>query len=282
MLAIRLCVISLVLAVLAPPVRAESEDVVALLPLDADARLTIYGQPVASEIARALVQGGIEVVVVGPKMAVPERAKLIVDGTISASKSDLVTLTLRLRNRVDGTTVGPKIEATAQGLPNIDKAASDLSAKILPVVRAQLAALHAPVIPDRPPVHVAVVAPEAMQAMTLELSAASSAEPLRAALATAITPWAARNNYEVKTGGKLALTLDVKRYSVTNAKIPYATARVKVRVVDGGTKVFERVVITNSVLGDKDIAPAVLAARTAREVLDILRPHLRRVIGAWR
>ncbi len=126
MLAIRLCVISLALAALAAPARAESEDAVALLPLDADARLTIYGQPVASEIARALVEGGIEVVVVGPKMAVPERAKLIVDGTISASKADLVTLTLRLRNRIDGTTVGPRIEATAQGLPNIDKAATEL------------------------------------------------------------------------------------------------------------------------------------------------------------
>ena len=282
MLAIRLCVISLVLAALSAPVRAESEDAVALLPLDADARLAIYGQPVASEIARALVQGGIEVVVVGPKMAVPDRAKLIVDGTISASKTDVVTLTLRLRNRIDGTTVGPKIEATAQGLPNIDKAASELSAKILPVVKAQLAALHAPAVPDKPPVHVAVVAPDPVKAMTLELVAPSSAEPLRAALATAVTPWAARNNYEVKTGGTLALTLDVKRYSVTNAKIPYAIARVRVKVLDGGTKLFDRVVITNSVLGDKDIAPDVLASRTAREVLDILRPHLRRVIGAWR
>ncbi|MBA3460120.1 MAG: hypothetical protein H0T46_09185 [Deltaproteobacteria bacterium] len=282
MFAIRICVISLVLAALWAPARAESGDAVALLPLDADARLTIYGQPVASEIARALVQGGVEVVVVGPKMAVPDRAKLIVDGTISASKADVVTLTLRLRNRIDGTTVGPKIEATAQGLPNIDKAASELSAKILPIVKAQLAALNTPVLPEKPPVHVAVVAPDALQAMTLELTAPSSAEPLRAALADAVTPWVARNNYEVKTGGKLALTLEVKRYSVTNGKIPYATARVKVKVVDGGTKLFDRVVVTNSVLGDKDIALDALAKRTAREVLDILRPHLRRVIGAWR
>ncbi len=151
------------------------------------------------------------------------------------------------------------------------------------MVKAQLAAMNAPVIPDKPPVHVAVVAPDPVRAMTLELTAPkSSAEPLRAALATAITPWAARNNYEVKPGGTLAMTLEVKRYSVTNAKIPYATARVRVKVVDAGTKVFDRVVVTNSVLGDKDIAPDVLANRTAREVLDILRPHLRRVIGAWR
>src|SRR5215468_10544975 len=81
------------LAVLAGvPRRAVAEpapagDVVALLPLDADKSLEIYGQPVASELARALVAGNVYVVVVGPRMAVPDNARLIIDGTIALGKA---------------------------------------------------------------------------------------------------------------------------------------------------------------------------------------------------
>ncbi len=79
----------LALLVLVGVARAEPEPAhaVALLPLDADAKLELYGQPVASELARALVQGGLDVVVVGPKMAVPEKARLVVDGTIKFGKA---------------------------------------------------------------------------------------------------------------------------------------------------------------------------------------------------
>src|SRR4249919_3150487 len=79
----------------ASPARAEPAaqgDAVALLPLDAERSLEIYGQPVASELARALVAGSVQVVVVGPKMAVPERARLIIDGTISLGKASAVTI----------------------------------------------------------------------------------------------------------------------------------------------------------------------------------------------
>ena len=114
---------------------------VALLPLDADARLEIYGQPVATEIARALISGGIDVVVVGAKMDVPADARLIVDGTIATDKGG-VTLSMRIRNPLDGTVLDT-LSATAPGLAQIDKAAADLSARVVPVVREQLAALAA-------------------------------------------------------------------------------------------------------------------------------------------
>jgi hypothetical protein len=280
MLAVRLCILSLVLAAAAAPARAEGDDAVALLPLDAEARLAIYGQPVASEIARALVQGGIDVVVVGPRMAVPERAKLVVDGTI-ASKADVVTLSLRVRNRLDGRTMATT-QSTAQGLSNIDKAAAELSAKTLPIVKEQIAALHTPDKPvvHEPDVHVAVVAPRPPEPVAIDVR---GTDPLRAALTTAAGPWAAKKNHEVKTGGTLAMTFDVKRYTTDVTRgIPYASARVHVKIVDGGALLFDRVVVTDSVLGDKGIAADALAARTAREVLDILRPHLARLVPAWR
>src|SRR5688572_24425118 len=132
---------------------------VALLPLDAEQRLELYGQPVASEIARALVAGGVDVVVVGPKMAVPERAKLIVDGTIQqAAKTAPIILTIRVRDARDGVVVAT-VPATAATLPDIDKAAAELSARVLPAVKERLTALAAPTppppgrdVPLRPPV----------------------------------------------------------------------------------------------------------------------------------
>src|SRR5262245_6945332 len=73
-------------------------ETVALLPLDGEKRLEIYGQPVAKEIARAMIAGGIDVVVVGANMSVPDHAQLIVDGTIKAGKGDSVTLAIRIRD----------------------------------------------------------------------------------------------------------------------------------------------------------------------------------------
>src|SRR5579863_5943901 len=80
----------------ATPARADGQ--VALLPLDADQQLELYGQPVASEIARALAAGGVDVVVVGPKSSVPEHVSLIVDGKVSAAKGDAVALSIRVRD----------------------------------------------------------------------------------------------------------------------------------------------------------------------------------------
>ncbi len=295
---VRLCLVLAVLVLVAP--RAYADDAVALLPLDADQRLEIYGQPVASEIARSLVAGGVDVVVVGPRASVPERAKLIVDGTISANKADQVVLTLRVRNPVDGTTLATT-QATAQGLPNIDKAAAELSAKILPIVKTRLEAMHKPATPiDRstPPANgnVAVVAPAAPLPVILLVTADSSDEPLRAALATAIEPWAKQRNHAIKpteakivplavkdAGAELGMSFQIKSYSVDDdAAIHTARARVRVRISDATSVLFDRVVTTDSVVGDKGITSTALAARTAREVLEILRPHLKRLVSTWR
>jgi len=283
--------------------RAFADDAVALLPLDADQKLVIYGQPVASELARALAAGGVDVVVVGPKMAMPDRVKLVVDGTIS-SKGEIVSLTLRVRNPIDGTTLAT-VAATAQGLPNIDKAAAELSSKLLPIVKTQFELLHKPAgtpvtavkLPDP---HVAVIAPEPARPMLFAVSGTGTNDVLRGALATAFTPQAEAHHRAVqptdfaqlttklapgtlhKANADLAIALDVRDYTVTAAKVPFARAKVRVRIADGTGLLFDRVVVTDSVVGDKSIAPDVLASRTAREVLDILRPHLRRAVPSWR
>ncbi len=292
---VRICLVLAVLMLVSP--RAYADDAVALLPLDADQRLEIYGQPVASEIARALVAGGVDVVVVGPKASVPERAKLIVDGTISANKADLVVLSLRVRNPVDGTTLATT-QATARGLPNIDQAAAELSAKLLPIVKARIEALHKPVAPigRTPASPVVVAAPPAPIPVILLVTADSSDAPLRTALAAAIEPWAQEKHHAIKAtdanivplavkdaAAELGMSFQIKSYEVdADAAIRTARARVRVRISDAASVLLDRVVITDSVVGDKDISAEALAARTAREVLEILRPHLRRLVPTWR
>src|SRR5450755_687906 len=108
---------------------------VALLPLDADAKLELYGQPVASEVARALREAGIEVEVPGPKMGVPATARLVVDGTIKAGKGNTVVLTMRIRDALAGTFYDP-ISVTAATQTAMDHAAEELSGKMVPQVKS--------------------------------------------------------------------------------------------------------------------------------------------------
>jgi hypothetical protein len=288
-----------------PGAQAGAAGAVALLPLDADQQLAIYGQPVASELARALGAGGVEVVVVGPQMAVPPRARLIVDGTIQA-KGEAVVLSVRVRDPRDGTVLAT-VEATAPKLTSIDKAAAQLSARVLPAVTGLLAkqreahpvaAAPAPV----PPPAAAVAAPASPMLVEVITApgAAPSAGPLRAALAGAVDAWAAAHHRAPTPAdtaalangtalaahhGTLGVLVEVEAYTVEPGLVPLARARVHVRVVQAGgpgAVAFDRVIVTDTVVGDRGLSADALAARTAREVLAIAEPHVRRVVASWR
>jgi hypothetical protein len=279
-------------AVHADPVPARA---VALLPLDADAKLEIFGQPVASEVARALVAGGLDVVVVGPKMAVPERARVIVDGTIVAV-GDGVKLVARVRDRETGKVLD-SVPASADSLASIDRAASELSSKVLPSVQHQLAVLAAadaakqaegaarPVATASKPV--ATTPPIALVAL------APSTSPLHDALAGALDAWTERGHHTLQLGAadakavaaahaEIGITLDVVSYyaediAIAGGKAPSAYARVRLRVANGTKLVIDRVIATDTVLGDR----SHLAELVAREVLWIAEPRLRKV-STWR
>ncbi len=288
-------------------------DAVALLPLDADRSLEIYGQPVASEIARALVAGSVAVVVVGPKMAVPERARLIIDGTIALGKASTVTISLRVRSTLDGRVLDT-LSATAPGLAKIDGAAADLSARALPLVRDRLTSLRKPTpvaagssdfgrVQAIPPRRAPVTAQVVLVGVT-DARRSPPTDALRAALQAAAATWtrAARHEPRVTEGDKLtsklaaqtvragdaglAIGFWVSDYIVEPAvepgAVPMARARVRVRIADRAAVVFDRVVVTDTVLGDRGLAPGDLAARVAREVLAIVQPHLRRSVPWWR
>jgi hypothetical protein len=286
------------------PRRAHAEpappgDAVALLPLDAERNLEIYGQPVASEIARALVAGNVAVVVVGPKMAVPELARLIIDGTISLGKASAVTISLRIRNTVDGVTL-ENLSATAPGLPKIDAAASELSARLLPLVRDRLAALrrssedHGRVAEVRSP-GAAPVAPMRVLVADVQKTRSSAPGLLLGALDAAVASFYRAHHREIqkldpaqlaaptvaRLGPGLAIGFWILDYTTENGKPPMARARVRVQIARASTVVFDRVVVTDTVLGEVGQRPSELADRTAREILAILRPHMRRSVPSW-
>lgn len=300
--------VALALAGARGEVRAEPAGAIALLPLDADAKLEIYGQPVASEIARALVAGGVDVVVVGPRMLVPDRAKLIVDGTIRSEKTTVV-LTIRVRNPSDGTVLHT-LTSTAPSLANIDRAAAELSSRVLPFVRDKLLALAAqpaPAGPSRDPVAAAQPAATASRPVTRPVlvaigvgaSASVTVEPLRAALAIAAPAWileherpatvvdaaalarATATKTVAESAADRALGFEVLHYRVTPGVVPLARARVRVRIAGSSSIVFDRVVVTDTVVGDRAMSAEALAERVAREVLAIARPHVRRHVVGW-
>jgi hypothetical protein len=282
---------------------------VALLPLEADKGLEIYGQPVASEMARALAAGNIRVVVLGPRTAVPDHTGLVIEGTIAQGKGGAVTIALRIR-RADGGLLPNKrsLAASAPGLAKIDSAAAELSAQLLPAVRELLATLpresdhHGRVVearpvpaPDRP-----VPAPDrpVLVAIADDRHAADPG-PLRGALQAAVADWS-RAHHRVPrdtdparltaaalttAGADLAIGFSILDWSIEQpddrAQPAMARARVRVQIL-GPRTVFDRVVATDTVLGDPGRGPPELAARVAREVLAILGPHLRRSVPSWR
>lgn len=271
------------------------DDAVALLPLDADAKLELYSQSVASETARALAAGQIDVVVVGPKMAVPTKARLIVDGTITG-KGDQITLTLRIRDARAGTVLAT-LPATAG---SVSDATEQLSGKVLPAVKAQLDALHAqdqqqheqqPPVPPR--VDHRLPRPKADPTPVLLVVHGVATDPLAGALSSELQPWAHRPvrplpntlvdmlGPATTTGYDVALGFEVLAYTTLPGAIPSARARVRVRVLAKGLVVFDRIVHTDTIVGDKGISSDALAARTAREVLAIVTPHLRRAVPTW-
>lgn len=262
---------------------APVKDTIALLPLDADQQLEIYGQPVAMELARALGEGGFDVVVVGPKMAVPEHARLIVDGKIAGppkgDKSTVVTLSIRIRTARDGLFVDG-LESKADTLATIDRAAAELSARMLPVVRTQLAALAKAAVITKPHTHEPPpprrTTPPAPAPKPWEIATSGSDPTLTAALAAEVPAWS-----RTVPGTKIELV--VKNYTVERpGVVSLARARVHVRTWQGTRKTFDRVVVTDTVVGDRVMASGALVSRVAREVLAIAAPHVRRGAGGAR
>jgi hypothetical protein len=173
--------------------------------------------------------------------------------------------------------------------------------KVMPALKARIDKLehkddpHAdkhPVGPPPPPPLRPMLA-----AVVVDPGLGAAGEPLRTALAAALGPWAARRHHEAKpvdaagaapkavafANADLSIIYDVRAFDVERdtAGIPLAKAQVRVRIADASKVVFDRVVITDTIVGEKNLAADKLAERVAREVMQIVDPHVKRRISAW-
>lgn len=222
-----------------------------------------------------------------------------------------MTISLRIRQPPSSAVV-ETLTATADSLATIDAAVTDLSTRLLRVVRDRLAA-GSPAAPrnsersgivgggidSRPggvvaePRTAAIPGPSVLVAVTdTRRGARTGAMP--GALDAAIADWARAGHRRVQkldpaklepklaartveaSGAQLALGFWLLDYTAEGGAVPMARARVRVQLSDANGVAFDRVVATDTVVGDRGLPPEQLAARVAREVLAILRPHLRR------
>jgi hypothetical protein len=285
-------------------------DTIALLPLDGEKRLELYGQPVAAEIGRALKAHGFDVVVVGAKMDVPDRAQLIVDGTIKSDKNNAIALSIRIRDPHNGTVL-ETLPASAASLTVIDKAAAELSARIVPAVKAHLQAIVAqaaqppsnngkPIDTPPPPLPVQPSLPALVTSVSSPRPVQPALDLLASGLAAELPRWGVLHKHHAhhvepermsraagvqtahEVNAEVGVALEVLSFTVTPGTVPLGRARVRVRVIARGTILFERVARTDTIVGDKGISEHEMAARTGREVLAIVNAQLRRLVTGWR
>jgi hypothetical protein len=82
-------------------------------------------------------------------------------------------------------------------------------------------------------------------------------------------------------GSDLAFGFWILGYALDSTPLPMARLRVRVQITDASAVLFDRVIATDTVVGERGMSVADLAGRAAREVLAILRPHMRRTVPSW-
>lgn len=287
----------------------------ALLPLDAPGKLSIYGQPVAAEIARALQAAGLDVVVVGAQMAVPREAALIIEGSL-LGKRKKVRVELRLR-ALDNRTPLVTVTSTDASLATLEEAANEVSQMLLPLVREELDK-RAAGLPATPP---ATVAPLPKQGGPIDLSTGHVAETALPTAMIAVTtggvPPAARSYFGERLmaaasaltaarwqprpteisqinaamllamtatePGSLGVAFDVRELdAVQERNIYFGAVRARVLIALGGKIVFDREITTDTVVGGRKGDLGAQLDLLARELTVILRPKYLRATGETR
>jgi hypothetical protein len=283
------------------PGQASTVVTVALKPLATGKGLALYGQPVATEIARALRAGHLDVVVLSEGVPVPSRARLVVDGHIEAGDHGAITLQVRVRDPARGVDVAT-VTTTAPALTAIDRATADLSARLLPAVTEQLrvqdqARARAADRARHPPDHGApdhghapdrghAAAPARLPPAVVFASSrvTSFPEAVASALAARVV---ARAGHRAEDGalplGKpipadFGLSLEVTSFAVEPHGVLTARATARVRVVSSrGRVLVDRVVHTDTLVGSRTDDRDAMARHCAAQLADILGPR----VAAW-
>lgn len=290
---IRALVVLVALAAGPAAALADPPATIAVIPLQADRRLAIYGQPVASELATALRAARFDVVVVAEVTDVPTRAWLVVDGRLVRT-GNAVAIELRIRDPERAIDVA-RLASRPAAVAELDRATGTLAAELTATMERERAAREAaaapraapppppPDAPDQPPpppapvdrrpvARVAVVGRPLHDRSGAALDVAALGTPAAVALAH-------RLGHRVATGSDAAaLTITVELLALAagfEGDVPIGRARARVKVEHGGAPIFDRVVRTDTVVGSRGDRVDTLVRLVAAQVTDVVAPRIR-------
>jgi hypothetical protein len=302
--------ILIALALLLSPslARAGGDQTIALL-LDAHGKLELYGQPVATEVARALEKDGYTVIVVTTTSSVPSQVRLVIDGRIVRGKKDAVLIEAIVRDPATARQIG-ELTASAPTLTRIDEAAAELAAGLAPILKAGLAAQARDAVPrvtepsngtgdgaaprkkatrDRRPLALVSVTSQAAPRRD-----DPSPEPLLAAGAVRLARLLGHRSEELrgvaaadvagelgKRRAALSVQVELLTISYTDRGVVTARARARVRVTGAdGRAVFDRVVRTDTLVGGRGDRRDAVARAAVDQIVDIAAPRIREKLEA--
>lgn len=293
------------LALLLAAGRADADDktprgqLIALLPLAADAKLSIYGQPVASEVARQLELQGFAVVVVTSTAPVPSKARLVIDGRIVRGDGDTVKIEARVRDPAAGKVVS-ELSAIAPSLTRIDEAAAELARGLGPILEKGMkqqeeersgtgkgtgkgtgseggggtTKVEAPKEDTRPRAQVTMFSAVPLREDDPVLEPLLRAGGYRLAGLVGHRGQDGTDNIDLLIHIEL-LSIDYRDRGVTTAR-----ARARVEVSDSTGPVFARTVRTDTLVGGRGDRRDAVARAAIDQIVDIAMPRVRERLAA--
>jgi hypothetical protein len=285
---------------------ADAPTTIAVIPLQAERRLALYGAPVASELSASLRHAGFEVVLLSDGTEVPTRAWLVVDGRI-LNTGKAITIELRVRDPEHAVDVA-RLAAHAVTVNEIDGATKALAADLTRVIEAAQASRDHALTTPTP-----TLTPTTTLPPTTTLTPTTTATPTppppidprpRAVIIVhgkplhrpsgeelAIVPLttpamnrlASRLGYRTDSIGARGLTITADLSWVAagyEGEVPIGRGRVHVTVTRETAIVFDRVVRTDTVVGSRGDRVDTLVRLIAEQVADIVAPRIRERLAA--
>lgn len=296
---------------------ADESSTVAVIPLQAERRLALYGAPVASALAGALRTASFDVVLVSDTSVVPTRAWLVVDGRLVRT-GGAIAIELRIRDPERAIDVA-RLAARAPALGEIDRVTRELAAELVATLERTRAAREAereaeraaraaeseaaraaaertasdPVAPAPPPVdprtapvdgrslaRVIVVGKPIRDRTGTVHDVVALGTPAAVALAN-------RLGYRTAGGadrsGRESLVITIELYGLDagfERDVPIGRARARVKVQAGAGVLFDRVVRTDTVVGSRGDRVDTLVRLVAAQVTDVVAPRIRERLGS--
>lgn len=298
-----------------PAAGDERPAVVAVIPLATDEGLAIYSKPAADALAARLSKIGARVESVSLSGELPERVALVIDGRIARVGKGKVVIEARVRDPRRARIAVDTLTTDAEPLARIDRLADSLAARLAPrlaealaeharltrseadavrerkvirlptsVVRGQLP-VAAGAADTRPPMLVFHAGGEHTDSGVVTRHGYWLAERLGhrpvASRERGVVPVATAVEAMASAGARYALMIYVRDVRLLWRGVLTARGRIRVVLVDRrGVALFDRTTRTGTLVGSRGEGPDALVHYIAEQSVDIVAPHLRRLLAA--